>query len=85
MAEWTIQVREGDRPVLGEGTGQGGIKAPPPHTQASTSPPPLALHNPILLTNSFTVPWKILSYTPGIRNLRAGQGDAMPPSRWRKN
>ena len=75
----------GDRTCLGEGVGWGGIKAPPLHAQASTSPPPLAFHDPILLMSSSSTPWKIFSYNPGLRNLRAWHGIVMPPCRLRKN
>ena len=50
----------GEEPVLGKGVGQGGIKAPPLHAQASTDLPSLAFHDPILLMSSFTTPWRIL-------------------------
>ena len=73
------------KPILGEGMGWGGIRAPPLHIQTSTSPPPLALHNPILLMIISTAPWRSLNYNPSLRNPRAGHGDVMPPCRQRKN
>ena len=60
--------QEGDGPILGEGVGQGGFKAPPPHTQAGTSPPPLALHDPILLISGSNTPHKIFAYGSDLGN-----------------
>ena len=75
----------GDRPGLGEGVGWGGIKAAPPHAKAGASPPPLALHNSVLLISNSTTPWKIFIYSPDLRNLGAGHGDAKPPHWLRRN
>ena len=71
--------QEGDGPILGEGVGQGGIKAPPLHAQAGIRPPPLALHNPILLMNCSTAPWRIFIYGLDLGNLGAGHSNMMPP------
>ena len=49
-------IQVGEEPILGGGVGSGGIKASPPHDQASTSPPPLAFHDPILLISRSTAP-----------------------------
>ena len=73
-----------EEPILGEGVGQGGIKVPPLHTQAGTGSPPLALHNPILLTSGSTAPWRILSSNPSLWNPRAGHHNVKPSCRRRK-
>ena len=76
---------EGDGPSLGKGVGKGGIKAPSPHVQASTSPPPIALHDPILLMSDCTTAWKILVDSPDLWNVGAGHGNVMSPHMLRRN
>ena len=65
--------------------GWGGVKTPPSHTQASTSPSPLVLHDPILLMSASTIPWKISIYSPDPGNLGTGLGDAMLPHMLSRN
>ena len=82
---WNGRMDNGDGPILEEGVGQCGIKAPPPHAQAGASPPPLGLHDLVLLMSSTTTPWKIFIYGPDLRNLGVGHGDTMSPHRLRRN
>ena len=62
--------------------GRSGLRqwqSPSLHTQADSSPIPLALHNPILMSGS-TTPWKASSC-----NTRTGHSNGMPPHRKKSN
>ena len=59
-------------------------QSPSLHAQACTSPPPLALHNPILMSGS-TTPWKASSCSTSLGTWRTRCGDDMPLHRKKRN
>ena len=70
---------EADGPILGEGIGWWGARAPPLHALTGASHPPLALHDPVMLTSGSATPWNISTCNQWPMSLGAGHGKITSP------